>query len=170
MLRRLRLNIFVLDKNPQNAALYHADKHIVKMVLETAQLLSTAVRFYKADADYMYKTAYVNHPCAKWARASRDNFHWLTSLGLYLFHEYNFRYGKDHKSGSIIRTARMKYENIIPAGPLTPFAQAMPDEYKNEDAVKAYRAYYRGAKAHLLNYTRRLPPKWIADIATYKEK
>lgn len=163
------MNIFVLDKNPALAAQMHADSHVTKMILESAQLLSTAVRTFDPYAS-LYKMAFRNHPCAKWARESSANFDWLVALGVHLNDEYFFRYGREHKSFEIILQAKLYHEYLIPDGNLTPFIQAMPDEYKvPNDPVQAYRNYYRNAKRHLLIYTKRQPPKWIEDIAKYKQ-
>jgi hypothetical protein len=163
------MNIFVLHKNPALSARMHADIHTTKMLLESAQLLSTAIKVFDPNADYLYRMAFKNHPCAKWTRESRSNFNWLIKLGVYLNDEYFFRYGRKHKSFGIILQSK-SYEHLIPDGNLTPFVQAMPDEYKIPDnPVKAYRNYYRCAKKHLLIYTRRQPPGWIKDIARYKQ-
>lgn len=164
------MNIFVLDADPILAAQYHCDKHCVKMILETAQLLSTAVRINAKTTEqliYGYKATHKNHPCAIWCRQTRDNFIWLKQLGIALSNEYTYRYGKIHKSTPIIQNAP---EECINAGLLTSFVQAMPNEYKNNDPVKAYRDYYVGAKYNILTYTYRKPPEWINNIATFKER
>lgn len=158
------MNIFVLDISPIACARAHADKHCVKMVLETAQLLSTAIRL--TGGDYGYKATHKNHPCSIWARTTKANFGWLQHLGMELCWEYSHRYGKVHKCESIIRDAP---NDTIPNGGLTPFAQAMPDEYKNEDPVLAYRSYYLNEKYNLLIYTNRQPPDWAKHIAEYRE-
>lgn len=157
------MNIFVLDSDPEMCAQYHADKHVVKMILETAQLLSTAIRL--TGGNYGYKATHKNHPSNIWARQTKQNFYWLQQLGISLLAEYTYRYNKKHKSASVILCASA---DTIPDGNLTPFAQAMPDEYKNNDAVQAYRNYYVGAKRKMLVYTRRKPPIWLSDFATYK--
>ncbi len=150
------MNIFVLDLEPSKAAKFHADKHVIKLILETAQLLSTAVRL--SGIDFGYRITHQNHPCSLWTRKTRANFEWLKELGIALCEEYTYRYGKIHASESIIRGAP---NQIITAGPLTPFAQAMPEEYKNNDPVAAYRNYYLAEKKNLLHYTKREKPEWI---------
>jgi len=157
------MNIFVLDKDPEIAAQMHCDKHVVKMILETAQLLSTAVRL--TGGSYGYKATHKNHPSSIWTRKTKGNFYWLQQLGVSLLTEYTFRYDKRHKSTPIILCASA---DTIPDGELTTFAQAMPDEFKHESAVQAYRNYYIGAKQKMLTYTRREPPDWLKDIATHK--
>ena len=90
------MNIFVLSENPIKAARLQHDKHILKMVLETAQMLCSA--FENAP----YKKTYINHPCTVWARTSRNNFDWLVLHGLALATEYTYRYNKTHASEKVI--------------------------------------------------------------------
>ena len=143
------MNIFALDTDPQVAASYHCDKHVVKMILESSQMLCTILHDKGIEAPY--KPTHRNHPCTKWAAESRENFVWLLQLGFWLCVEYRSRYGKNHKSEEVIRFCH-KHIDLIPESPFTPFAQAMPDEFRNEDPVTAYRNYYRIAKAPILTY------------------
>lgn len=147
------MNIFLLDNDPKLCARYHSDKHVVKMILEHAQMMSTALRVSGVDAGY--KIAHLNHPCTKWVRASYDNYNWLYDLTFYLNLEYRYRFNHNynHKSFDMIDAAP---EPILPNIGLTAFAQAMPDEYKNENAVIAYRRYYVHEKAHLHSWTRKI--------------
>lgn len=147
------MNIFVLDKDPVVAAKLHLDKHVVKMPLETAQILSTI-------CGYPYRPTHKNHPCTVWARQSKANYHWLVELGFALCKEYSLRYSKRHKCKDIIE--QLKHApDFIPDGERTPFAQAMPDECKNEDAVLAYRKYYREHKKHIASWKNRDVPEWM---------
>jgi hypothetical protein len=92
------MNIFLLDENPQINAQYHCDKHVVKMILETAQLLCSANHLC-GDGDPPYKLAHKNHPVTKWVRASYLNYLWLLDLVDEMHKEWQFRYGdKIHKS------------------------------------------------------------------------
>lgn len=152
------MNIFVLDLDPYKAAQYHCDKHVVKMVLETAQILSTIT-------GHGYRPTHLNHPCTVWARESTANFQWLYDLGLALGKEFYHRYRKRHKSSFVI-AEQWPPPKSVPSGPLTPFALAMPDEFKTEDPVESYRAYYRVGKEHILWYTRRELPEWLASALT----
>ena len=133
------MNIFILDNDPAKAAQYHCDKHIPKMILESAQMLSTVL-------GGPYKPTHKNHPCTLWVAESQDNAEWVMTLAWHLNNEWRARYGhnQNHKSWEVIRS--MEDADLVgklPPKGLTPFAQAMPDEYRNEDAVAAYRAYYR---------------------------
>ena len=131
------MNIFVLDRSPERAARAHCDKHIAKMVLESAQMLSTVV-------GGPYKPTHKNHPCTKWVAESRQNAEWLWLLADALNIEYKERYNRtqEHKSWAVMEPLWRDIKNLPDAG-LTPFAQAMPEEFKNNDAVTAYRNYYR---------------------------
>lgn len=148
------MNIFVLDNDPFKAAEYQCDKHVVKMVLETAQLLCSA------HETAPYKRTHYNHPCAVWTRSSLSNYMWLCEHGLGLAREYTFRYNKVHKSTEVIEWARLNMPNILNLG-LLPFAQAMPDKYKHEDAVVAYRNYYIHEKARLATWKHNACPAWF---------
>ena len=94
------MNIFYFDECPVVSAEAQPDKMLVKMPLETAQMLCTAHRVLDgdeyADANGLYKTAYKNHPCTVWARQSRGNYEWLYVHFLALAMEYNFRYNSQH--------------------------------------------------------------------------
>ena len=149
------MNIFVLDANPETAAILHCDKHIVKMPLETAQMLCT---IYGAGAPY--KPTHANHPCTVWARASTENYRWLVHLGVALSHEYTYRYGKTHKCQAIIESLSEPPANV-PAGRRTPFAQAMPTECQHPDAVMAYQQYYAAHKQHLAAWKFRPKPDFM---------
>ena len=153
------MNIFILDENPELCAQYHCDKHVVKMILESAQLLATAVQ-EKARIEGLYKPTHRNHPCGIWTRRSRANFLWLGELAKQLCIEYTFRYKKDHKSLDMIKKC-LDLQELVQPGSLTPFAKAMPDEYRNDGIVESYRKYYIGEKSGILCYTRRDIPIWL---------
>ena len=155
------MNIFVLDENPSLAAQYQCDKHVVKMVLETAQLLSTVHHFYGTATDVMYKPTHRNHPCSKWLLESRNNYDWLAAHFHALLHEYEYRYGKFHKSYALwphLVIGPMDLEWTWTTGGKTPFKLCMPDEYKvHGDPVQSYRNYYIGAKAKFAKWNKGRP-------------
>lgn len=156
------MNLFILDENPKLAAQQHVDKHVVKMILETAQLLSTAHHVLKSEiAPFVYKKTHTNHPCAIWVRECSANYLWTLSLFEELLKEYTFRYGKEHSSVKLVHYLRQLPKGIKLSNTMTPFAQAMPDTYKHKDAVIAYRMYYKYDKVHLHAWTKRMNPKWL---------
>jgi hypothetical protein len=161
------MNIFYLHVLARKAAQYHCDKHVVKMILETAQLLYSA-HWELCPAglpSVAYRKTHVNHPCAIWVRESLSNYRWLTDLGYWLCREYRYRYGnKTHKTEAHILWLR---ENppcgLMDIGATRP-RQAMPEEYKNDHPVAAYRCYYVKNKMgvrNIVKYTRRDPPAFV---------
>ena len=153
------MNIFVLDADVSTCARYHCDKHVVKMILESAQMLCTALN--KRGFITPYKSTHVNHPSVTWLDESFDNFQWLKTLATELNREYRHRYGreKDHASMNAIRELE---GCTYPAHGLTEFAQVMPEQYKIPgDPVSAYRAFYNDEKLRFAVWTKRPVPPWI---------
>ena len=153
------MNIFVLDEDIEKCAQFHCDQHVVKMILESAQMLCTALN--KKGFTTPYRSTHVKHPCVLWVEQSYDNFCWLEQLAEKLNEEYRFRFDKsvDHKSMAVIgEISDYRFERQG----LTEFAQAMPDEYKVPgDPVTAYRRFYHGEKMGFAKWTRRSLPYWI---------
>jgi hypothetical protein len=151
------MNIFYLHSDPVLAAQMQVDKHVVKMTLETAQLLCSA--FDKGQAPY--RRTHYNHPCAKWVRQSKQNYLWLVKHGLALAEEYSYRYGKEHKSGKIIQWCLENVNSLeFTENSFSQPPQAMPVDYHSDSSVTAYRNYYKGEKAYLKSYKNREEPEW----------
>ena len=144
-----QVNIFYLDKDPKIAAKYHCDKHVVKMILETAQVLSAVHHRYHMPAPY--KETHKNHPSVLWAGETWNNYAWLWRLGMELCKEYTRRYKKKHKCQWLLENdLRLPPPGIPIDEPFTDPPMCMPDEYKTfDDTVEAYKNYYRGAKAYM---------------------
>tara|TARA_Y100001963_G_C6662622_1_gene391246 strand:- start:258 stop:740 length:483 start_codon:yes stop_codon:yes gene_type:complete len=152
------MNIFAVDTDPKIAAQQLCDKHVVKMILESAQMLCSV--FPNGDAPY--RRAFYNHPCTKWARESAENYEWLLDHAYAMCQEYTRRYGKVHKSLDAISWCGSNYHKLnIPRQGLTKFAQAMPEQYKNSCGVTAYRSYYNGEKAYFAKWSKRETPSWF---------
>jgi len=143
------LNIFVLSYDPVEAAQMHCDRHVPKLVVELFQMLGSALRRHGATDNDMPLTksgkplvgGYRHHPVTVWVGDSRENFEWAVEHAIALAEEYTFRYGKTHAcEAGIYQMADMS--DLIPSDRMTPFAQAMPEEYQNQYAVDAYRDYY----------------------------
>lgn len=159
------MNVFILAKNPTVSAKYHVDKHVVKMPLETAQMLCAVLYRLKYPKRYIpYKKTHPHHPCTEWAYSSYKNYLHLCTIGLALCREYTYRYKKVHACEEIIRYCRDVAKSIKDRfsqhAPTTP-AQAMPDECKHRNTVRAYRTYYMQEKNHLFVWTGRPVPKFI---------
>jgi len=155
------MNIFILHFQAVIAAMMYCDKHVPKMCVELLQQMGSAVIRHGATPEQMpltkkgtpLKGGYHRHPCTVWCGDSRANFEWASRHAIGLCEEYTRRFGKTHFCEKGIRhLAEMSH--MIPEGELTPFAQAMPDEYKHENAVTAYRAYY-----HSKRFSNG-PPRW----------
>ena len=136
------MNIFILDKDPIIAASYYIDRHM-KIIIEIAQMLCTTSWYFGIPAPY--KKTHFNHPVSIWVRKSLSNYNWAVIHGLAIAKQYTSRYHKIHKSQAIIEWCHNHGGKPNDIG-LTLFAQAMPEKYMNEDAVKAYRDFYIGEK------------------------
>jgi hypothetical protein len=175
----MNMNIFYLHRKRRKCVKYHCDKHVIKMILETAQLLCTAVWVFDPDSivqdpeskqfayhgTRVYRKTHENHPCAIWARENKKHFRWLRKFGLYLCKEYTYRYGKTHKTEEILRGLRTP--PAMPDGVFHEPPQCMPDQYKvPNDSVQAYRNYYVGEKARMLCWDGKINsrprPPWVS--------
>lgn len=153
------MNIFILHENPTKAAQMLCDKHVVKMTLETAQILCSVLHKHNISAPY--RPTHKNHPCVLWTGESEENFLWTVEHGLALGEEYTFRYGKQHKSVSVIEEAFCQADNVsFPQVERTPFVLCLPDQYKTVSAVESYRTYYREDKKEFARWTKRQQPEW----------
>ena len=159
------MNIFYLDECPNTAARYHNDKHCIKMILESAQILCTIINEARGEQVTPYKSTHKNHPCTLWAGQSVENAQWLYALTKALNDEYKYRFGRDtdHKSFAMLEDVSMQglLNYYLVDREFTPPPQAMPDYLKSDDAVFSYRLYYKLEKTHLLQYTKRIPPYWL---------
>jgi hypothetical protein len=175
------MNIFYLHHDVHKCAEMHNDKHVVKMILEYAQLLCTAHRiidgvlstgvspsgrkktiYVLADNrdTVLYSATHANHPSAVWVRQSDKNYDWLFALFQALMDEYTYRYGKVHACSKLeMHLARLP--NNIPQKPFTEPTPAMPDDVKVlNDSILSYRNYYIHNKTHLANWKKRDVPEW----------
>jgi hypothetical protein len=156
------MNIFVLSYNQQECAQYHNNKHCVKQVLETTQILNNALCINNPTKTFPYKPTHLKHPVSLWAAESNCNFEWLLRLGYALCEEYTFRYGKTHKCLCVMfELACSEYRYSLPQKSMTPFRLCMPDAYKVSDAVQSYRNYYMGEKRGMAVWGgKREVPEW----------
>ena len=166
------MNIFYLNKDPIQAAKEMCDKHVVKMILESAQLLSTAHRVIDgdvyADKKKLYKMTHKNHPCSKWVCRSGYNYVWLWNHMDALMKEYTNRYGKNHATERL-RWPLYRCPNNIdhnaafalqPHDSFTDPPQCMPDYCKQKDTVLAYQNYYIAEKSGFAKWNHSEIPKW----------
>ena len=167
------MNIFYLDKDPVKAAQLQYNKHVVKMILESAQMLCTAHHCHGLDYEtewVPYKKAHVNHPSTRWVRQSASHYLWLYYHMLALGEEYTKRYGKTHLSITKCKELLAKYpDGILHTGFSEP-PQCMPDEYKRESAIHAYWLYYVHEKKNIAHKKEKLyDTKYIKDVVGYSD-
>lgn len=163
------MNIFVLDLNPVKAAQFQCNKHVVKQIVESYQMLGSALRKNGAQDFQMpltksgtpLKGGYPNHPCTVWVSTSRENYKWTLEHALGLCKEYTYRYGKTHFCERGINQM-CELSDIISDGGRTEFIQAMPDEFRNSCVVTAYRNYYNFNKRYNISceWVKRPEPFW----------
>jgi hypothetical protein len=176
------MNIFYIDANPIEAAIMMVDKHVVKMILETTQLLSTAHRVLDGDEcvgqtktgrkvkrwvlsdsreQELYSATHVNHPSAVWCRQSVANYLWLYEHLKALHYEYTYRYGKVHACSRLMDTLRF-YPQKMMKQEWTPMPSCMAPEYIiSDDPLTNYRNYYKIGKSQMHKWTKRQAPEWI---------
>lgn len=163
------MQIFYVDSDPEKCAQALCNRHVIKQVLESAQILCTTHRYYSSDPRPMYykdvkfyKSTHVHHPCVRWCQQNITHYNWLVQHAKALCQEYTYRYNKRHKSQIIIELCGL----FAPSMPKSLFIdppQCMPDEYKRADStVYAYRDCYWLHKRNTMSmkWTRRNPPEW----------
>lgn len=179
------MNIFYIDEDPVQAAQWMVDKHVVKMILESAQLLSTAHRLLDGEQvmgktktgrnakrwilrdarePVMYQATHINHPSAVWCRESVENYIWLSDHMQALLEEYTHRYGKKHKVQGDLSYMLLSPPKNLKDWDMTTMPSAMADEYKiSDNPLTNYRNYYKIGKARMHKWTNRQPPEWISQ-------
>jgi len=180
------MNIFYLSHDPKTCAVYHCDKHVVKMIIEYAQLLSTAHRICDGQEytdltannrkikrwrlsdereQRLMKASHINHPSNIWARANHLNYKWLYEMWCHLLDEYTHRYGKVHACARL-RDILAQAPEKIPVGLReTEPTPAMPDDCKIvNDSLASYHKYYNEKKTHFARWTKRSVPEWYLTI------
>ena len=182
-MRYIFVNIFYLSNNPTECAQQHVDKHVVKMILEYAQLLSTAHRvidgvpnidrgtatgrqrtsYILPDSrdDVLYRATHINHPSAIWVRKRESHYRWLFTLWIALMDEYTYRYGRIHASARLIGYLSKPPQNIEFGDGFDDPTPAMPDEYKVNNSIQSYRNYYIGDKKSFASWKNRDIPTWF---------
>lgn len=161
------MNIFVLDKDPVIAASYMCDKHILKMCLESAQMLCVAVSEVQAYSPY--KLTHRNHPCTKWAGASKQNAEWLLTHLSAILDEYERRYGKIHKiRRDGLESFFQSHIGKLPDVGLTAFAIAVAEDCKLPGPVESYRKFYEVHKSSFAKWKNGTPswyrPQRLSEV------
>ena len=167
------MNIFFLHLDPEECAKMYVNSHVVKMILETCQLLCSAHHIHpKNDYKPPYKLTHKNHPSVIWTRESLENYKWLSLLLDALCKEYTYRYEKVHKCESYLEELMNNLPDI-PDTEFTPPRQAMPDQYKSsisgnveediKNVIDSYKQYYFFEKFHIFQWKKRDIPEFIHE-------
>lgn len=162
------MNIFILDENITRCAQYHCDKHVVKMITEYNQLMSTACFLNGIHMEGMYRPTHKNHPCVKWIMESRENFKYLLKLNKALLEEYTYRYNRIHAGQRLIPL----FEDILKIYPNgTGFKTdhvvcVNRDHLLNSDPISEYRNFYNRDKARFCTWKNRPVPYWFNLISS----
>lgn len=153
------MNIFILDKRISRCASYLCDKHVVKMCLETAQLLCSVYDEGVAP----YKRTHYNHPCSVWTRRCLNNWEWLLNLGYAICEEYHHRYGKVHKCFDVLEWCADNKPDLKSLPTKTAFVYCGDDEFRELPVIDAYRLYYQSKVDGGMDfrYTGREVPWWL---------
>lgn len=154
------MNIFYLDADPQKAASFMCDKHVVKMATEYAQILSTVHHAMGTGNDSLYKPTHTKHPSVLWACESVANYRWLYAHWRATLSEYTRRYGRQHASGRL-KLALAIIPSMLPERTFSNPPQVMPEIYQQEDTVEAYRLYYREEKSSFAKWKLGGMPLWM---------
>jgi hypothetical protein len=182
------MNLFILDKSPVKAARMQCDKHVVKMIVESAQMMSTAhrildgvetkrpsksgkrmVKYWElpdAKENVLYKAVHFNHPCTVWTMECIHNYRWHYNHFFALCKEYEYRYEKRHATFDKLELAlKIPPKNIPDIGRMTPFKLAMksnPECMFPDDPIKSYKMYYKTKKENFkMVWTKRETPAWF---------
>lgn len=177
------MNLFYLHEEPEVSAKLHCDKHVVKMIIEYAQMLSTAHRmidgvmerrpsksgsmlqyFYLEDEreDILYKACHYNHPSTRWVRENAIQYQYAYDMFTSLCDEYTYRYGKEHLTDNKLRNILNCVPNNIELGTWSEPPQCMPEDVKVPgNSIEAYHKYYREYKKDFAKWTQRDIPKFM---------
>ena len=182
------MNVFILDEDPIVAAQLQCDRHVVKMILESAQMMSTAHRMLDGHSvkrpsksgkrmvnhwihpdpvldEQLYKAVHFAHPCTVWTMQTTANYRWHFTHFIGLCNEYKYRYGKTHMTDTKLRRVLSQYPKNLPKKKLTPFALAMqhqPQCINRDDPVNSYRSYYNTKQENFkMVWTKRDDPEWF---------
>ena len=184
------MNIFALSPVPEVAAKWHCDKHVPKMIVESAQMLSTAhrvldgildrrpsksgktrVRYWELEddrEDILYKAVHVGHPCTVWTMESHSNYKWHYELFKYLCEEYTHRYDKKHLSEKLLLDILKKTPKNIKKSYMTPYALAMgsnPECMDYDDPIGSYQNFYQTKQQRFsIKWTKRVTPHWFKKL------
>ncbi len=160
------MNIFAVHEDPKIAAQSLCDKHVCKMIVESAQILSTVCKLLGKHDQFMYRPTHAHHPCVLWVKSSVHNFAWLLEHAIAMSNEYTKRYGRIHKTQEKLNYFQNKFNEIwngIEGNQQlhTPFSQCMPEIYRCNNQIEAYRKFYKIEKSLFAKWKNSEKPNWM---------
>jgi len=164
------MNIFVFSELPKENSIFHCNKHLYKMPIETAQILA-AIHSIRVEIGYELPSK--DNICCRWANSSLGNYRWLATLGIELCAEYLYRFGKEHKMSSILlwlsinEPVDLFLDNNLY---ITRHVLLMPKRYRLESAAESYRSYFCGEKNHLAEWGPREKPYWYNTASSHNKQ
>lgn len=164
------MNLFILDTDPYKAASLVCDQHCVSQTNETWQMLSWTVKDKVPNpvmGSFSYFLTHGHHPCTKWVNENQSNYEWASMHLDGLLLEYDKRFPGNYfnwKSHRLFIMYCYHYKQFLPEGPLTPFVQCMPEEYRRPDPVEAYWLFYNAEKRFARWNHSTTPDRWIYKI------
>ncbi len=155
--------IFILDPDPKINVQLLGDKHLTQAILTSAVALSTALHNVGCHESYLYNSLAPKSSFNKWVAATKENFQWLLNTATYAGEEFLYRKERMHRSYKdvILLIKENNLSSFIPNGKLQPFLQNLPEKYKQENTVQAYRNFYKEKKAPNTHWTKREKPNWL---------
>lgn len=152
--------MFYLDGNVSKNAEYHVDAHVGKILLEVSQMM--CIPYHLQGINAPYKMSHKSHPTSIWVRESSWNYTWTAMYATALHNEFQYRRNNTHKSFDVVQwcwdnVGKLTFEKDV----MTPFALAMPEQYRTSCPIESYRRYYKAEKSHLFKWTGRNKPDWI---------
>ena len=159
------MNIFYLDQNIDRCVAFHCDRHVVKMILEYAQMLSTAHHLLSDNPHPdLYRKTHINHPCNVWVRQSKEHYLYLYNLFVALCSEYTKRYGKIHLTERKLKHILASVPDNIPDAGFVDPPKCMPDQYKADGVIESYRNFYNYDKARFAEWKYTPKPNWFSNL------
>tara|TARA_B100001057_G_scaffold499484_1_gene610329 strand:+ start:99 stop:641 length:543 start_codon:yes stop_codon:yes gene_type:complete len=177
------MNLFYLHEEPEVSAKLHCDKHVVKMIIEYAQMLSTAHRMLDGEQytdsssgrkiqrwehsnsnmdKMLYKASHINHPSTRWVRENAIQYQYAYDMFTALCDEYTYRYKRVHLTDKKLRVILDEIPRNCPIGEWSEPPQCMPEDVKVPgDSISAYHKYYRNYKRSFSVWTERPIPEFM---------
>jgi hypothetical protein len=156
------MNIFFLASDPKESVSYYVNTHVNKILIEIAQMLSTAHYYYnpKYNSYFYYKPVMKNHPMNKWVRQNTANYNYAYKLYIALCEEYKYRFGRTHLSENYKDALKYAPISIPSSNKITQPPLCIKEDCILDNTIESYRMYYIQHKKHLAKWKNRDKPYW----------